>query len=528
MATELEKNMAQRFTAGDIFRRNARHAAEKIALVEKRGATEFRLNYRELDLNLNRFAAALRSRGLKKGDKVGILAMNSHEFMITVFGCARGGFVAVPMNPGMSPDDIVYMINHSNSTVLVTDDIFSPLLMAINDEISRVTNIISIPISGDKTPEGLTGFHDLLLAQPENEIEEIIWERDTFGIYYTSGTTSRPKGTVLSHLTMVMAAMTNAIDMEIKKGMVAAMVLPAFHAAQHGVNMAVLMTEGKLVICRTFDPSVLPADIEREKIEHILLLPAMWRALVNYPGLTGYDLSSLKHGLYGMAPMDKPTLKKLITTFTENFTLGTGQTEFFPSSENFKKEWQLTKTGNYWGEPAITVETAIMDHDGNILPPGEIGEIVRRGPGALTEYLNNPEATDDKMKYGWAHSEDLGYFDEDGLLVFVDRKKDMIKTGGENVPSIKVEQVVLGHPKVGEAAVLGIPHPHWNEAITAFVVPVPGVEVTEEEIRHFCKEHLGGFEVPKKIILINELPLTGTGKVQKNVIKEEYQSLYDD
>ncbi|MCP4578315.1 MAG: AMP-binding protein, partial [Deltaproteobacteria bacterium] len=214
----------------------------------------------------------------------------------------------------------------------------------------------------------------------------------------------------------------------------------------------------------------------------ILMLPIMWTALVNHPQLPEFDTSSLAEGVYAMAPMDRPTLEKLLDTFTDNFMLMTGQTEFIPSTENFKKEWQLIKKGNYWGKPSLTVETAIMDENGNILPDGEVGEIVRRGPGTLTEYLGNPEASDEKLKYGWAHSEDIGYFDEDGLLVFVDRKKDMIKTGGENVPSIKVEQVILGHPKVAEIAIVGLPHERWSEAITAFIVPVPDADLTEEEI----------------------------------------------
>ena len=191
-----------------------------------------------------------------------------------------------------------------------------------------------------------------------------------------------------------------------------------------------------------------------------------------------------------------------------------------------RTEWQLIKKGNYWGEPGISVETAIMDDDGNLLQQGQIGEIVRRGPAHLIEYYKNQKATDETRKYGWDHSEDLGYFDEDGLLAFVDRKKDMIKTGGENVPSIKVEQVILENPMVAEVAVVGLPHERWIEAITAFVVPKEGSTISEEEFIDFCKKKLGGFEIPKKIVFLDALPKTSTGKLQKNVIKEKYADLY--
>ena len=526
MLTELERNLAQRYTVADMFRRNARHAPNQVALVEKRGDRVFRLTYRELNERLNQFARGLQSLGYRPGDRIAVLGLNSWEFIIAVFGCARGGFVVVPLNPGMGPKDLVYMINHSESRALVADDIFSPYIDKMKEDCEEVRHYIAMPATGCDVSDYFIPFETLLAKQTTDDVEEIIWERDTFGIYYTSGTTSRPKGTVVSHLTMLMMTMTNMIEMGLERGLTMGMVLPAFHAAQHGANMGAFMGQGKVVVFRAFDPGTLFQAIEEEKIQHLLLLPMLWRALLDFPDREKFDYSSLTYGLYGMAPMDRPTLEGLINTFTDNYSLGTGQTEFIPSSENFKKEWQLVKKGNYWGEPAITVETAIMDEAGNILPQGEIGEIVRRGPGTLTEYLKNPEATAEKMKYGWAHSEDIGYFDEDGLLVFVDRKKDMIKTGGENVPSVKVEQVVLSHPAVGEVAAVGLPHDRWSEAITAFVVPREGVQVTEREIIEFCKKELGRFEVPKKVVFLDEMPKTSSGKIRKNLIKEKHRDLY--
>lgn len=526
MTTELEKNLAQRVTLGDIIRRHARHLPTQTVLAEKRGENEIRLTYREFNSQANRFGNGLKELGCRNRDKVAFLCLNSTEFMISLFGCAKGGQIVVPINPGMKPDDIVYMINQSEAVCLVFDDLFAPHVDLLKEHCPNLKHYISLPVSGADFPDHFIKFDDFIKKQSDAEIEEIIWERDVFGIYYTSGTTSRPKGTVISHLAMYMMVMCTALEFGLKRGVCTGMVLPTFHAAQHCINLIVLLMGGKITVSRAFEPDQLLQDIQTEEINFMLLLPIMWKALLDHPDLKSFDLSSLEAGIYAMAPMDKPTLTRLIETFTPNFYLATGQTEFFPSSENFRPEWQLKKTGNYWGEPALCVETAIMDDKGNILPQGEVGEIVRRGPGALTEYLKNEDATDEKLKYGWAHSEDIGFFDEDRQLAFVDRKKDMIKTGGENVPSIKVEQVVLAHPDISEAAVVGLPHERWSEAITAFVVLVPGSEATEADIVEFCKKELGGFEVPKKIVICDQLPKTGTGKLQKNILKEQYLDLY--
>jgi long-chain acyl-CoA synthetase len=526
MKSQLERNLAQRITVGDIIRRHARHEPGRIALVEKRGNEEIRLDYRQLNAQINSFGNGLIKLGCKNRDKVAFVCLNSAEFVIALFGCAKGGQIVVPLNPGMAPDDIIYMVNQSEASCLVADDMFAPHVSKLKKHCPNVKHYISLPVAGAQIPDDFIQFNTLIQDQSEAEVEEIIWERDTFGIYYTSGTTSRPKGTVISHLSTCITTMSNVIEFGLKSGAVCGMELPAFHIAQHCINMMCLLRAGKLVISRAFDPTRFLNNVQSEKINLALLLPIMWKALLAHPKLKSFDVSSLQTGMFAMAPMDKPSLTSLIETFTPNFFLATGQTEFIPSSECFRPEWQLRKTGNYWGEPALLVETAIMDENGNILPQGEVGEIVRRGPGALTEYLKNEEATREKTKYGWAHSEDIGYFDEDGLLVFSDRKKDMIKSGGENVPSIKVEQVVMAHPDVAEVAVVGLPHDRWTEAITAFVILNPGSNTGEEDLITFCKKQLGGFEVPKKIVICQDLPKSSTGKMRKNVIKEQYQGLY--
>ena len=227
-----------------------------------------------------------------------------------------------------------------------------------------------------------------------------------------------------------------------------------------------------------------------------------------------------------MAPMDEKTLEFLVKYKGIDLYLNSGQTEFFPPTNYRTPQWQLTKKGNYWGAPGLVVDGAIMDDEGHLLPPGDVGEIVWRGPACMEEYLNNPEATDESRKFGWHHSGDLGFIDEDGLLKFVDRKKDMIKSGGENVSSIKIEETILKDQRIVAVAVVGLPHEIWSEAVTAFIVPRTPGEITEEDLIQLCKTSLAAFEVPKKMVFVDQLPTTSTGKLRKNVLREQYADLY--
>lgn len=527
MATELEKNLIQRVAVGDIFRRQARSRPDQEAVVEKRGERYLRLTYRELNEQLNRFARALRSLGLAKGDRVGLLGPNSVEYLIALYGCAKGGFTAVPVNPGLGPKDVAYILNHAEVKVLVVDDLLVPLVHGMKNDLPGVSHFVSIPATGKDAGEPFVDFYRFIEGNSGEEVEDVIIEdRDLLEILYTSGTTAYPKGVMISHLAVFIMSLSNAIELEIRRGRVGTTLMPLFHCAQQTFTTTFFHVGGKTVLFRGFDPGWMLEAIQREKIGVIFCLPAMYRAMLDYPKVSGYDLSSVERCVYAMTPMDQRTLAEGIRVFGAEFMLGTGQTEFFPSTNTFRPEWQLKKQGNYWGESALVLDTAVMDEEGNLLPPGKIGEIVWRGPAAMEGYLKNPEATAESRKFGWHHSGDLGYFDEDGLLVFVDRKKDMIKTGGENVPSIKVERVILSDPRVESAAVVGLPHERWIEAVTAFVVPKKGAQLTEEDIISLCKKELGGFEVPKRVVFLEDMPKTTTGKIQKHILRERYRELY--
>ncbi|MCG8684569.1 MAG: AMP-binding protein, partial [Desulfobacterales bacterium] len=278
---------------------------------------------------------------------------------------------------------------------------------------------------------------------------------------------------------------------------------------------------GSVSVIRQFEPGQVMNIVEKDCLNLIFGLPIMYRAMVGHPKVQDHNWDELKSCIFAMAPMDQATLEAGIKVFNAEFMLGTGQTECFPPTNMFHASQYLEKQGNYWGKSNLALDTAVMDDQGNLLGPGEVGEIVWRGAVVMDGYYKDDEATAESRAFGWHHSGDLGSFDHDGQLLFVDRKKDMIKTGGENVASIKVERAILEDFRVEQAAVVGLPDERWTEAVTAFVVPKPDNNLTSEDVIAHCKEHLGKFEVPKQVVITDSLPLTSTGKVRKNILREK-------
>jgi acyl-CoA synthetase (AMP-forming)/AMP-acid ligase II len=253
----------------------------------------------------------------------------------------------------------------------------------------------------------------------------------------------------------------------------------------------------------------------------------MYRAMLDQPGFADRDLLSLRRAVYAMAPMPDDLIGRCLTGFGCDFALLFGQTEMSPITTLFRPEHQLSHIGAV-GTPLIGVQVAIMGPDGELLPPGEAGEIVYRGPSTMSGYLRDEEATDTAFAHGWFHSGDVGYFGDDGVLWFTDRHKDVIKTGGENVASIEVEKAIYAaDPRVAETVVVGLPHERWSEAITAFVVPKPGETIDPAGLIAALKARLDGFKVPKAVILVDQLPKTSTGKIQKNVVRSEHSKYYE-
>jgi acyl-CoA synthetase (AMP-forming)/AMP-acid ligase II len=492
----LERNLIQRVNVGDMLTRTAWRRPDVEAVVDGRR----RLTYAQLNAETNRVANMLLARGIGRGDAVLLVAGNCAEFVECYFACAKIGAACVPVNLLWGPGEVAYVVDHCSPRLGLVEPMFAPL-------VPQSLETVALPFE---------------LDAPATEPECYVEDRDPVGYMYTSGTTSAPKGVVQSHLAVYVDAVSVALAWDFEEQWRSALFMPLFHTAALALATSALFRGSTIVLMRGFDPDVLLETIERERISYFLALPMMIRGLMETPGFERHDLSSLKLVGYAMAPMPDEDLRRAIDAFGCEFALGFGQTELAPLTTLFSPEDQLRFPGSV-GRQIPNVQTAVLDLDGNLLPAGQTGEIVYRSPQTMNEYLHDETATAHAFRGGWFHSGDVGHFDEEGVLWFEDRLKDVIKTGGENVASLEVERALYdAEPRILECVVIGLPHPKWGEAITAFVTPRPGKQLTEEDVIEAARTRLAPFKVPKRVVFADELPRTSTGKVQKNVLREQY------
>ncbi len=523
----MSRNLIQRVNVGDSLTRTAAARPDQRAVVD--GDREW--TYAELNGWVNQVAHGLAARGYTRGDALALASGNSAEFLAVYYACAKLGVVCVPVNLGWRPDEIAYVLGHSRSRGIVVE---TQLVATIREALLKadVADVIVIP--GTHAPyesgENWTTLDDLTADTLGNEPGVYVEDRDPITYLYTSGTTSFPKGVMASHLAVYLESMSAALDSGWNAGDSFAAMMPMFHTAQLNAFCTPAVLVGATIhVLRGFDPEVFLDTVERQRITQVFGLPMMYRAALEHPSFAGRDLASLKRAVYAMAPMPDALIRACLDGYGCDFALLFGQTEMSPVTTLFRPEHQLTHIGAV-GTPLTGVQVAIMDVDGNLLPQGEQGDgtqIVYRGPSTMTGYLDNAEATDAAFAHGWFHSGDVGRFDEDGVLWFADRFKDVIKTGGENVASIEVEKAVYAASSdVAEVVVVGLPHERWSEAITAVVVPKPGATIDEAELLAAIKQRLDGYKVPKAVIVVDELPRTSTGKIQKNVVRDAHSTHY--
>jgi len=523
----IETNLIQRVNVGDLLTRSAARFPDKAAIID--GTRRF--SYREFNAWSNRVANGLASSGYGQGDTIALMAENCAEFLVAYFACAKLGAVCVPINLFWRDKEIAYVLEHASVRgAIVARDRLDQFLGGTHGGTTRC----DVFVLGDTTglPSSATGqqtraFASLHENHSEREPACFIDDRAPLSYLYTSGTTSAPKGVVGNHLAIYLESLGTAIDTRMTDRDRVAACMPMFHTAQLNAICTPAIAVGATVyVMKGFEATALLDAIEQESLSVLFALPMMYRSLVDAQRAKPRRIESLRLAVYAMAVMPEHELRAALDTLGCEFSLMFGQTEMSPVATFFRPEHQLSHPGAV-GTPAINVQVAIIDDEGNHLPPGSTGEIVYRSPQALTGYLDNEKATQEAFRFGWFHSGDIGHFDDDGVLWFHDRHKDVIKSGGENISSLEVEKALYEvGPDLTEVAVIGLPHQRWTEAVTAVVVARPGVNVDAADLLARLRKVISPFKCPKAIIPVAQLPKTATGKVQKTELRKNFDSYF--
>ncbi|HEX2966022.1 MAG TPA: long-chain fatty acid--CoA ligase [Syntrophorhabdaceae bacterium] len=512
-------------TVGEMLTRNAHKFPTKTALVSETVSMDFRI----LNERVNRLANALIARGLKKGDRLGVLVHNCHQFLEIYFAAAKTGAIFCPYNNHLKQLEMKDIITYSTPRFLFLDRDYNSLVGPLQPEFDFIETFICL----QKPEETFMEEYDLILEKGgTGEPQTRVLEDDVQSIIFTAGTTGKPKGAMRTHRHLISDAVASAIDLKVGYDERVLITFPMYHVAcednivRHSFlpNTIHIKKEGG------FNPEDVLEYISRERISRGQFVPTMIHSLIQVPEVGKYDLSSLKLILYAGSSMPVEVLKKALTIFPCGFAQMYGQTETGPFTTflgpedhmldgSEKKVARLASSG----KPALNYEIRIVDENDEDVRVGEVGEIVGRSEAMTIGYWQMPEATAEKLRNGWIHTGDLGRFDEDGYVYIVERKNDMIISGGVNIYPREIEEVLYSHPAVSEASVIGLPDEHWGEVVKAVIVLREGESVTEAEVIDFCGKHLAGFKKPKSVDFWKELPKSSTGKLLKKDIREHYK-----
>jgi fatty-acyl-CoA synthase len=518
---------ARQQSLGDLPRRSARRSPDKVAVIDG----ETRLTFAELDAAVDRAAAAMAEAGLVKGDRLALLCHNCWQFAVLDFATARIGVVLVPVNFMLGGDEIAFILDHSGAKAFVVEDALvgtaEQALAAAGDgtvSLRRVVRLgdVGLPVDvPDRWPD-LQEWLDHDGAPPHVPVAD----DDPVRMMFTSGTESRPKGALLSSKALLWQYASCAIDGNMSADDVELHTLPLYHCAQLDCFLGTDVWLGATsVILPGPDPAAILTAIGEHRVTKFFAPPTVWIGLLRCPDFDSADLSSLRKGYYGASPMPVEILKEMQRRLPDvdlwNFY---GQTEMAPLATILGPDEQLEYAGSA-GRAALNVETRIVDDEDQDVPTGEVGEIVHRSPHATLGYYADEEKTRESFRHGWFHSGDLGYVDETGHLYVVDRKKDMIKSGGENVASREVEEAIYRLEGVSEVAVFGVSHPRWVEAVAAAVVAKDGATLTAEDVIAHSRSVLAGYKTPKYVVVVDALPKNPSGKIVKRRLREEHGDL---
>jgi len=486
-------------------------------------------SYARFNARTNQLANAMTSLGVVRGDNVAILMYNRPEMLEAMFACFKAGCGAVPINFRLHPQECAFIIDHSGAKTVIISSEFENAINSIKGQIPQVDEVIMVgPVeSAEQTIyESMLTCHTDQFADVDVDVDDVAW------LFYTSGTTGQPKGAMLTHRNLLAMTMNFYADMSCDFGPDDA----TLHAAplSHGSGLYALPNVGKAAAHiflegTSFEPEAVFQAIETHGVTNMFAAPTMIMRLVDSPSVDRFDHTSLSAVSYGGGPMLVEDLTRAMEKLGPCLVQLYGQGEspmtitYLPHRDHVcdGDDDQMKRLASA-GIPRTDVEVRIHDQDGNEVAAGEMGEVVTRSDLVMKGYWRDPEATAQTLRNGWLHTGDMGYLDDRGYLFLMDRSKDMIISGGENIYPREIEEVIIQHPAVAEVAVIGVPDSEWGEAIKAVVALAPGRQVTEAELLEFCQNHIARYKKPKSVDFIAELPKNNYGKIVKNELREKY------
>lgn len=500
---------------GDIIRLNAKRFPNKKALI----TDEDYLTYFDLNSKANQLAHGLLARGTKPGDRISIIAFNSLDWMVVFFAVAKIGAILVPINFRYKKDEFVYLLNHSGSNCLF----FGPDFTSLVEEVQKEANNPPFLIQTD-TREKTGGMAAFMEGMPTTEPTVNVEATWPFSIIYTSGTTGKPKGALTQHCSLMHNYISMMVDCDVQDDEVCLASLPFFHTAGiHCLCAPVFLKGGTCVIISPgFDAEKVLDTIARHRITTTLWVPTQLAILLNSPQIDKYDISSLKKVWYGSSPIPPPVLEASLKKIKADFYQVYGETETLMVSVQ-RPEDHFGERSQYTGREFFNAELRIVDEKGLDVEIGGVGEIISRQQGSgMLCYYKDEEVTGETIRDGWIHTGDLARVEDGGYFTIVDRIKDLIISGGENVYPKEIENIISTHPAVKEVAVYGIPDDLWGESVCAAVVRNDGQKVDEKDIINFCADKLSKYKKPSRVIFMEELPRNSLGKVTKNNLRQPF------
>lgn len=500
---------------GQILRLTALKFPNRIALI----CEEKRMTYQAYDDRVNQLANGLLHLGLRKGDRVAVLLFNSIPMVEILFACAKTGSVFTPVNFRLTAEEVFYILDHSDARFFIYGEEFSGLVEMIRPKLLKVEFFISL---GEVASPNLN-YEAILKESPVLEPTIPLSEKDECQLMYTSGTTGKPKGAILTHENLLWNLFNTILGREEKEGEISIVIGPLYHtAALNNHFLTRIAMAGTSILIKHFDPEKVMEIIQREKVTVISGAPAAYHLLLSLPE-GRYDTRSITKCTTGASILPNETKERLIKLFPNLSGIYDvyGCTEATPSIAILKAKDSLKKKECVG--PAVTfLEVRIVDEQDRDVPVGEVGEVICRGPNVMKGYYKDEEATREALRGGWLHTGDLARRDEEGFIYIVDRKKDMIVSGGENIYPREIEEILYSHPKIEDAAIIGVPDPLWGESVRAVIVLKRGETMTEEEVIEYCKNHLASYKKPKSVEFVESLPRNPSGKVLKTVLRERY------